>query len=71
VLSAKKALPGRTSVAVTGEAGLGYMLGNLGIQAQAKRGHCPSPRSRAVLLDLASGADHVRHIHLVGPSTWV
>jgi len=35
---AKKAFPGRASVAVTGEAGLGYMLGNLEVLPREKLG---------------------------------
>src|SRR5262245_39882405 len=34
--AAKKAFPGRASVAVTGEAGLGYMLGNLEVLLREK-----------------------------------
>src|SRR5215470_18268082 len=34
--AAKKVFPGRASVAVTGEAGLGYMLGNLEVQLREK-----------------------------------
>src|SRR6201985_2302427 len=37
-IAAKKAFPGRTSVAVTGEAGLGYMLGNLEVLLREKLG---------------------------------
>ena len=35
-IAAKKAFPGRASVAVTGEAGLGYMLGNLEVLLREK-----------------------------------
>ena len=37
-IAAKKAFPGRASVAVTGEAGLGYMLGNLEVLLREKLG---------------------------------
>ncbi len=37
-IAAKKAFPERTSVAVTGEAGLGYMLGNLVVLLREKLG---------------------------------
>jgi thiamine pyrophosphate-dependent acetolactate synthase large subunit-like protein len=37
-IAAKKAFPNRTSVAVTGEAGLGYMLGNLEVLLREKLG---------------------------------
>jgi acetolactate synthase I/II/III large subunit len=37
-IAAKKAFPKRTSVAVTGEAGLGYMLGNLEVLLREKLG---------------------------------
>jgi acetolactate synthase I/II/III large subunit len=37
-IAAKKAFPGRASVAVTGEAGLGYMLGNLEVPLREKLG---------------------------------
>src|SRR5262245_2755258 len=36
--AAKKAFPGRASVAVTGEAGLGYMLGSLEVLLREKLG---------------------------------
>src|SRR5262245_19762096 len=36
--AAEKAFPGRASVAVTGEAGLGYMLGNLEVLLREKLG---------------------------------
>lgn len=37
-IAAKKAFPERTSIAVTGEAGLGYMLGNLEVLLREKLG---------------------------------
>ena len=37
-IAAKKAFPDRASVAVTGEAGLGYMLGNLEVLLREKLG---------------------------------
>ena len=37
-IAAKKAHPGRASIAVTGEAGLGYMLGNLEVLLREKLG---------------------------------
>jgi acetolactate synthase I/II/III large subunit len=37
-IAAKKAFPGRASIAVTGEAGLGYMLGNLEVLLREKLG---------------------------------
>jgi acetolactate synthase-1/2/3 large subunit len=37
-IAAKKAFPNRTTVAVTGEAGLGYMLGNLEVLLREKLG---------------------------------
>src|SRR5271166_447492 len=37
-IAAKKAFPGRATVAVTGEAGLGYMLGNLEVLLREKLG---------------------------------
>jgi acetolactate synthase-1/2/3 large subunit len=37
-IAARKAFPGRASVAVTGEAGLGYMLGNLEVLLREKLG---------------------------------
>src|SRR5215831_2261867 len=37
-IAAKKAFPARASVAVTGEAGLGYMLGNLEVLLRERLG---------------------------------
>src|SRR5207248_11803628 len=37
-IAAKKAFPDRASVAVTGEAGLGYMLGNVEVLLREKLG---------------------------------
>src|ERR1041384_4695495 len=56
-IAAKKAHPDRASVAVTGEAGLGYMLGNLEVLLREKLGllSCTSAMAALPAMDPVSG----------------
>jgi thiamine pyrophosphate-dependent acetolactate synthase large subunit-like protein len=56
-IAAKKAFPGRASVAVTGEAGFGYMLGNLEVLLRRNSGSrsCTSAMAALPAMDPASG----------------
>ena len=73
--AAKKAFPGRASVAVTGEAGLGYMLGNLEVLLREKLGITVVHSRKWRLCGLWTrllGPGHDPFTHQVlGPTRWI
>jgi len=73
--AAKKAFPGRASVAVTGEAGLGYMLGNLEVLLREKLRITVTHSSNGGFAGLGPGfwgPGHDPFTHQVlGPTSWI
>ena len=73
--AAKKAFPGRASVAVTGEAGLGYMLGNLEVLLREKLGITVVHSSNGGFAGYGPGfwgPGHDPFTHQVlGPTSWI
>jgi len=73
--AAKKAFPGRASVAVTGEAGLGYMLGNLEVLLREKLGITVVHSSNGGFAGYGPGfwgPGHDPFTHQVlGPTRWI
>ena len=73
--AAKKAFPGRASVAVTGEAGLGYMLGNREVLLREKLRITVTHSSNGGFAGLGPGfwgPGHDPFTHQVlGPTSWI
>ena len=71
----KKAFPGRASVAVTGEAGLGYMLGNLEVLLREKLGITVVHSNNGGFAGYGPGSwgpGHDPFTHqLLGPTRWI
>ena len=75
-IAAKKAFPERASVAVTGEAGLGYMLGNLEVLLREKLGvtvvHIQQWRLCRLWTRLLGGRDTIPSpTGCWGPTRWI